>query len=345
MKKPWFRKQTQRWYLEHDGRQVNLGPDKAAAFEQYHRIMAEGQVSPASVITVHEIVALYLEWATDHVGERTFGFYRDHLLRFTDFISPKVKVKELRPLHITKWIMQCYRLSKPQAGRKRRPVSDNHRHNAIRAVKRCFKWAKEEGHIEKSPIADVKNYPTSRRETYVSPGEFDLMFAAIREGDRDFQEFVMLMRLTGCRPQEVRQAEKRHFNAQSNCLDFPKGESKGRKDRRVVLLDGEALVIIQRRMARYSTGHLFRNSDGQPWSKGAIVQRFGDLSSKIGFKVTAYTIRHAWATDALAKGIPIQFVAKIMGHKGTRMLMETYNHLELRSDELRAALAKANGTT
>jgi hypothetical protein len=33
----------------------------------------------------------------------------------------------------------------------------------------------------------------------------------------------------------------------------------------------------------------------------------------------------------------------IMGHKGTRMLMEVYNHLELRSDELREALQRANG--
>lgn len=61
----------------------------------------------------------------------------------------------------------------------------------------------------------------------------------------------------------------------------------------------------------------------------------------MGFKVTAYTIRHAWATGALARGAPIQFVAKIMGHKGTRMLMEMYIHLEFRSDELREALDRA----
>lgn len=59
--------------------------------------------------------------------------------------------------------------------------------------------------------------------------------------------------------------------------------------------------------------------------------------------MTAYTIRHAWATDALARGAPIQFAAKIMGHKGTRMLMEVYNHLELCGDELRDALTRANG--
>jgi hypothetical protein len=44
-----------------------------------------------------------------------------------------------------------------------------------------------------------------------------------------------------------------------------------------------------------------------------------------------------------ARGVPIQFVAMIMGHKGTRMLMEVYNHLESCSDELRDALNLANG--
>ena len=31
--KPWFRKQSGTWYVQLDGKQHNLGADKAAAFE------------------------------------------------------------------------------------------------------------------------------------------------------------------------------------------------------------------------------------------------------------------------------------------------------------------------
>jgi integrase len=347
MKKPWFRKQTQCWYIELvKGKPINLGKDKAAAHEQYHKIMAEGQVSTQDTITVHEVIVLFLEWVEENRKPTTLEFYRGYLMRLLDHVSPKMRVKDFKPLHITEWIKAHFRLSKSVKKKNgsmkaRRPVGDNHRHNAIRCAKACLGWAKSEGHIAASPIADVSNYPTSRRETYVTPGDFETLAAAIT--DDDFREAVMLMRLTGCRPQEVRQAEKRHFDVAGGCLDFPKGEIKGSKENRVVLLDGEAMLMIRRRVARYTSGHLFRNSDGLPWTKDAFVQRFTDLSAKVGVKVTAYTIRHAWATDALARGVPIQFVAKIMGHKGTRMLMEVYNHLEKRTDELRTALKQANG--
>lgn len=347
MKKPWFRKQTKCWMIELvKGKPVNLGKDKAAAFEQYHKIMAEGQVSTQDTITVHEVIVLFLEWVEENRKPTTFVFYRGYLMRLLDHVSPKMKVKDFKPLHMTEWIKTHFKLSKPRQRKdgtmqKRKPVGDCHRHNAVRSIKECFSWAKAEGHIAVSSIADVTNYPTTRRETYVTAAEFDTLVAAIT--DNDFLEAVMLMRLTGCRPQEVRQAEKRHFDVAGSCLDFPKGEIKGSKENRVVLLDGQALLTVRRRVARYTSGHLFRNAEGLPWTKDAFVQRFADLSVKVGVKITAYTIRHAWATDALARGVPIQFVAKIMGHKGTRMLMEVYNHLEKRTDELRTALKQANG--
>lgn len=39
--KPFFRKSRSLWYVELDGKQVNLGPDREAAFKRYHQFMAE----------------------------------------------------------------------------------------------------------------------------------------------------------------------------------------------------------------------------------------------------------------------------------------------------------------
>ena len=40
-RKPWFRPSRNTWYVELDGHQKNLGPDKDAAFEKWHQLKAE----------------------------------------------------------------------------------------------------------------------------------------------------------------------------------------------------------------------------------------------------------------------------------------------------------------
>lgn len=50
--KPYFRKGRGLFYLQIDGRQINLGPDRDEAFRRYHEIMAqppEHKLSPQSL--------------------------------------------------------------------------------------------------------------------------------------------------------------------------------------------------------------------------------------------------------------------------------------------------------
>jgi hypothetical protein len=41
--KPFFRKQTQTWYVQIGRRQINLGRDEKEAFKQYHALMLGSQ--------------------------------------------------------------------------------------------------------------------------------------------------------------------------------------------------------------------------------------------------------------------------------------------------------------
>ena len=38
-RKPWFRKSKKRWFVEFNGKQVNLGPHKKEAFQLFHKLM------------------------------------------------------------------------------------------------------------------------------------------------------------------------------------------------------------------------------------------------------------------------------------------------------------------
>jgi integrase len=55
---------------------------------------------------------------------------------------------------------------------------------------------------------------------------------------------------------------------------------------------------------------------------------------------TAYGLRHTFATDALANGVPDAQVAELLGHSGTAMLHKHYAHLGARAAALKAALGK-----
>ncbi|MEZ6056962.1 MAG: hypothetical protein R3C01_09675 [Planctomycetaceae bacterium] len=65
-RKPWFRKSNKRWYVEFDGKQVNLGPDKKEALRQFHDLMAKPELDRTTVrslsISLPEIVDHFLDW-------------------------------------------------------------------------------------------------------------------------------------------------------------------------------------------------------------------------------------------------------------------------------------------
>jgi integrase len=54
----------------------------------------------------------------------------------------------------------------------------------------------------------------------------------------------------------------------------------------------------------------------------------------------AYGLRHTFATDALANGVPDAQVAELLGHSGTAMLHKHYAHLGAKAKALRDALGK-----
>src|SRR5438045_2996233 len=102
MRKPFFKKSHGSWYFEYDGRQINLGKDKEAAFTEYNRLMAD-QTPVTGRTTVRELCEQFLTWANDNTAPATFKWYEFYLKRFALFLSPKMRVSDLKPIHVTRW--------------------------------------------------------------------------------------------------------------------------------------------------------------------------------------------------------------------------------------------------
>lgn len=85
--RPFFRKQTQSWYVQIRGRQFPLGRDQEEAFLRYHHLMA-GQVEAGPSLTLSRLIDDFLEWNLHRRAPRTYEWYRDFLQKFHRHIGP-----------------------------------------------------------------------------------------------------------------------------------------------------------------------------------------------------------------------------------------------------------------
>jgi site-specific recombinase XerD len=93
-------------------------------------------------------------------------------------------------------------------------------------------------------------------------------------------------------------------------------------------------------LATGATGPLFKNSRGRPWTDNSIDSAVRKIRLRTGLdnRVVAYALRHHWATDALARGVPLATVAEMLGNS-PEMVAKVYSHL---SDKKALLLAAAN---
>jgi integrase len=112
---------------------------------------------------------------------------------------------------------------------------------------------------------------------------------------------------------------------------------------RVIILTPPMVALTVRLAAKHPEGPLFRNVDGNPWTRNAIRCRFRRIRTKLGLggNLVAYLYRHTFTTDALENGAGIADVCELLGHTTTDMVMRHYQHLREKREHLRQAAIKA----
>jgi integrase len=252
--KPYFRKSRQLWYVQIDGREHKLGPDRDEAFRRYHQLMAEPPEQKIAADRLTELIDRFLDWVHKHRAPANYEGYRHRLQRFVD-TYPKLKVAELRPYHVENWVDQY-------------ELSNTTRRNYFRAIKRCLRWAKQQGYVDRNPIEDLVAPTADHREVAFDQSEFDRLLAFVP--NPDLVDLLHVSWDTGCRPQESLRVESRHVDLVNHRWVFPRSESKTKRIARIVYLTDRAMEITRRRMLVYPDGPLFRNSNGRPWTTCAV---------------------------------------------------------------------------
>lgn len=327
--KPFFRESRQLWYVQIDGKQHNLGPEREAAFDRYHELMRKPQAVRATGDSAAIIMDAFLDWTQKHRAPRTYDWYLERIQSFLETVSIGMSVDQLKPFHLTQWTDGHLTWN---GGMKR---------GAITAIQRAFNWALKQGLIERNPIAHVEKPPQGKREDIISESDYQKMLGLTR--DEAFRDLLVISWETGTRPQESLRVHARHVDLANRRWVFPKSESKGKKRERVIYLTDSAMEITKRLMAMRPEGPLFLNSRGRAWTAFSVDCRFKRFAKKIGKKYCLYTCRHTWMTRLLKSGVDPITVSTLAGHADTSMLARVYAHLSHDPKHLQQALNRTRG--
>lgn len=229
--------------------------------------------------------------------------------------------------HVQNWLTKYY----PASG------NQNTRHGASAAVKRMVNWAVNDmGYFDRNPVAKLNKPAKQHRTACPTQAQWDEVLSHYGPDD-PFRDFWSAMIDTGCRPQEMRVIEARRINFQAGLIHFADGEIPGKRFGRDVIVQQRAAEVLRRLAITNPQGPVFRNEDGNPWTKDALNCRFRRLKTKVPFRVSCYAARHSKAADILENGGSAGAVATILGHRDPTVMLRFYGkHIAEGAEHLRS---------
>lgn len=156
----------------------------------------------------------------------------------------------------------------------------------------------------------------------------------------DFRRLLQLALLTGARYGELIAFRARDFDEGSGTLLV--AESKSGKSRRIPLTDEGRQLLESLTAGRTPDDAILTKADGSAWKKNDQFERIREActAAKISPPINFHAIRHTTASLLVEKGVPLAFVAEMLGHTDARMVSRHYAHLarNIVHDEIRAKL-------
>ncbi|MBM4073138.1 MAG: hypothetical protein FJ271_30080 [Planctomycetes bacterium] len=292
--------------------------------------------STIPVVTLGQLADKFGEWmvrevAAGRLKQRTLDYYHEFVQKFLDAVGGNRPALSIKPLEV-----EMYKTT----------------WHSLQSVHRLLNWGVKMGLLSENPIRSVKLPEPGQRQRILTPIE---TAKALRAARPSFRQFLLAMRHTIARPQEIRVLRWRHLMLKPTPVfvlrDF-KAKNR-RKDRqnavRLIAVDDRLLRLLNR-LARNRKpapdDFVFLDSHNNPWTSNSLRCCMRRLRDKVRFKpdengeqVVCYTMRHTSATRACARGVRDRVLAELMGQTNTET---TQRYLHLQADHLAEAIRRAN---
>jgi integrase len=334
-------------YSEGDGGEV------LTYFQAAQRLAGEAPpVRHSSSYTVQEAVESYLEYIARY--RKSIVDARSRLKSYVLPYFGNRPVSSLKPTDFEAWSKWAYAhnpRTKPPNGKisdiapaereRRRKATLN---KVITYLKAALDRAYQQGHVERRDA-------WARLQRYKGAESARLVRLTAEEARRltnaaapDFRRLLELALLTGARYGELIRFRARDFDDRSGTVLV--SDSKSGKPRRIPLTEEGRSLLDSLTASKAPDDPILTKEDGTMWRKDDQRERIREtcVAANISPPVNFHAIRHTTASLLIEKGVPLAFVAEMLGHSDTRMVSKHYAHLapNIVHEEIRAKLPNFN---
>lgn len=346
--RPWFRKQTDWWMVQLDGKQVKLAKGRKCrpeAERRFHELMIQRDKNPAPESpdpTVASVIETYHDSARKRLAERSLYERRLILQRFAEAHGWR-RVADCLPYHLSGWID-----ANPQW------TSDWTVAQVVNVIQRVFNWAAQQRLTPANPFKGVTRRQGQPRRP-MTDGEFRRLLRATagRRTKRGpspgarFREVLWFLRYTGCRPGELCHLRWSDLDLDAALIVLVEHKTSRTQKvprPRIVPLHPAILRLLVRVQRRQDAGeHVFQTHLRTPWNRSNLSLRMQRARAAAGIAddVKLYGLRHGFGTRSILNGVDLMTLSALMGHASTRMT-EHYVHVAGQREHLAAAMRRAN---
>lgn len=237
-------------------------------------------------------------------SEKTLNYYRNTIDAMVSYLAKDVV--QITTDDIRKYLMDY----QSEKGLSKVTVD-----NIRRILSSFFTWLEDEDYILKSPVRRIHKIKTTAniKETY-SDESLEIM----RDNCSDIRDLAMidLLSSTGMRVGEMVLLNRQDLNfVDRECVVLGKGDKE-----RVVYFDARTKIHLQQYLeSRTDDNPALFVSLKVPHNRleiGGVEVRLRELGKRLNiFKVHPHKFRRTLATKAIDKGMPIEQLQQLLGHK------------------------------
>lgn len=237
-------------------------------------------------------------------SEKTLNYYRTTIENMLDVVAKGVR-------HIQTDDLRKYLTGYQEKNGSSKVTIDNIR----RILSSFYSWLEDEDYILKSPVRRIHKVKTGSviKETYT-----DEELEKMRDGCTEMRDLALIDMLasTGMRIGELVLLNRADINFnERECIVFGKGDKE-----RIVYFDARTKIHLKNYLEhRFDDNPALFVSLRAPFKRitiGGVESRLRDIGKELGIdKVHPHKFRRTLATMAIDKGMPIEQLQQLLGHK------------------------------
>jgi integrase len=217
--------------------------------------------------------------------------------------------------------------------------------NNLRHISDCFLWWEDETGTR--PPFRWRRLPKFTKETRREATAAEYVALMRHTSTPELRRALWcLWNVQGMRTCELRELQWTDFNWEGAFILLRKHKTALKTGKpRLIPLTARQLRFFRGlfRSKAESAEHVFLNTQGDPWTRRSLSKHLRTTAKRIGIdegvadRVSAYCLRHSFATQADEAGCDQSQTAMLMGHSGPEMLRDVYSKASRKVEHSRKA--------